>query len=199
MAFDYKQEVFRKLIHLSSFWMVAFIALVPRVWAVAFFALASVVSVTTEYVVYRRPDSLLARLYGKVFARVLRDKERAVRFRLSGGPYVFVAAFVLALLATKEQAMFGLSVLLLCDTLAALIGRRFGKHKIMGKKSLEGTAAFLAGGVLLTVVFAAFGTLSPHLMLAGVMLGCMGDLLNEKCHIDDNFSIPILACLPFLI
>ena len=34
-------------------------------------------------------------------------------------------------------------VLALGDAMAALIGRRYGKHKIYGKKSLEGLIAFI--------------------------------------------------------
>ncbi len=199
MAFTYRQEILRKSIHLSSFWMVLAIACLPRLGAAALFLTGAVCTIITEYLFYKKIDFWGTRLYGKFFSGVLRDNEKNKSFHLSGGAHVFAAAGIVTLLCPATVAMFCVSVLLLCDTMAALIGRRFGTHKLIGHKSWEGTSAFLISGLFLTILFVYFGHLPVLPALIGVLFGCAGDLFNEKGHIDDNLSIPILTAIPFLI
>ena len=45
MPITYRQEVYRKLIYLSSLWMPVFVLLVPRWWSFAVFALLLAVTV----------------------------------------------------------------------------------------------------------------------------------------------------------
>ena len=46
-----------------------------------------------------------------------------------------------------------LAVLLTADAAAALIGRKFGKHKLVNGKSLEGTLAFILTGIAVSGIF----------------------------------------------
>lgn len=89
------------------------------------------------------------------------------------------------------------------DPMAALIGKRWGKHKLVGSKSLEGTLAFVASSALLVggwlAIFepASFGTTShlaalwaaAPLALAAGVAGAMVELVSN--HLEDNLSIPL--------
>jgi len=196
MAFSLKQELLRKLIHLSSFWIVGLIWVCPRLLAIILLSLVSVVVLMAEYETHK--NSLCARIYRFLFSPVLREKESNSSFGFSGAPYVLLAALILVMVMKRPVAMFALSVLLLSDTMAALVGRAIGRHKLIGKKTWEGTCAFLIAGFVVCWIFNwGFGLPLVRSML-GVCLGCLGDLFNDKLHIDDNLSIPLLAALPFL-
>lgn len=196
MAFSFKQELLRKLIHLSSFWIVGLIWICPRLLSVVLLSIVSVVVLIAEYETHK--NSICARVYRLLFSPVLREKESNSSFGFSGAPYVLLAALILVIVMPKYVAMFVLSVLLLSDTMAALVGRAVGRHRLVGKKTWEGTSAFLITGFIVCLIFNwAFG-LPLNLAFMGVCLGCLGDLFNDKVHIDDNLSIPLLTALPFL-
>lgn len=196
MAFSLKQEFLRKLIHLSSFWIVGLIWILPRVWSILALSIITAFVFITEYETHKSP--LCARIYRVLFSPVLREKEKGGSFGFSGAPYVLVAALALVIIFPKEVAMFSISILLISDSAAALIGRAFGRFKLIGKKTVEGTSAFLIAGFLVCLLF-NWGFGLPILpSFIGVCLGCLGDLFNEKVCIDDNLSIPLLAALPFL-
>ncbi len=196
MAFSFKQEFLRKLIHLSSFWIVGLIWFCPRTIAILLISVVTVFVLLTEYEMHKNP--FCARVYHLLFSPVLREKESQATFGFSGAPYVLLAALILVIVMPKDVAMFGVSVLLLSDTMAAIVGRAFGRHPLCGKKTWEGALAFLSSGFLVCFIFDVCFGLPIYLGFVGVCLGCLGDLLNDYIHIDDNFSIPLLAVLPFL-
>jgi dolichol kinase len=81
--------------------------------------------------------------------------------------------------------------------MAALVGRRFGRIKLLHGRSLEGSLAFIASGAL-----AAFGLLmvfhpalglgnAAAMALAGALAGAVAELVSFR--VDDNFSIPLSA------
>ena len=198
MAVDFKHEVLRKLIHLSSFWIVALIWWFPKIWSILILGFVTIFVLVAEYETYKQSDSICAHIYKALFGRILRDNEKEESFHYSGAPYVLIAALILVIIFPKIVAMFALSILLISDTMAALIGRRFGRHRLVGHKTWEGTLAFLDSGFFVTFLFVLFGNMSFQICIVSVFFGCLGDLFNEKLHVDDNLSIPLLAALPFL-
>ena len=197
--FDLKHEILRKLIHLSSFWIVAVMAFFPRVYVIVLLSLVAAFVLVAEYEAYKKKDSLSARIYRKFFGHILREKEKDEAFHYSGAPYVLVAALILSIVFVKPVAMFAMSILLLCDTMAALVGRAMGRHRLVGHKTWEGTFAFIATGMIVAYIFVLLFDLPILVMSIGVVLGALGDLYNEQLHVDDNLSIALLTALPFLI
>ena len=196
----YSQELLRKLIHLSSLWMPALIIYVPVNIAAACFFSLFIINVLAEYGYYKK-WTFFINTYGHLFSKMLRKKENNENFHLSGSPYVLAAALCCCLLFTPVNAATALSVMLIADTAAALIGRRCGKHKInQNTKSIEGTFAFfLFGfGVICTAAL-LFQTDFPFLMrgTVGVLLATLAELYENQLKIDDNFSVPLIvgACL----
>ncbi len=194
MQISYRQEVFRKLIHLSSLWMSLFILLLPKWWAFSVFAVVLVLVVVIE-VGYNRNWPLVHPLYHFFFSKMMRAKEPGQKFQFSGGPPVLLAACMSVLLFAKPYAFCALTIMLLSDTAAALVGRRWGVTKFKNGKSMEGTLAFILVGWLVIVITGicmnftgrefAFG-------LAAVFLASIAECHNKKIRIDDNFSIPLI-------
>jgi len=96
----------------------------------------------------------------------------------------------------KDIALVGIYTLAFADPLSAIIGIKFGKHKISEHRSYEGSAAFFVATFFSTfLVLGAFTTGYGFLdivlsLLMGIL--CTGfDLIPLK--IDDNLTIPLFT------
>lgn len=162
----YFEELKRKLIHLSSLWMVFAVVLIPNRWITAgLFAFLLAGTLLWEHAyACRRP--VLTPLYGFFFGRMLRKEPEPGAWIVSGGSYVLMAALLVTVLYAPLAAGGALAVMLTGDAAAALIGRRFGRHRAPNNKSWEGVAAIIPA--------------------------CAAELFEKQLHIDDNFSIPVI-------
>ncbi|MCM1128310.1 MAG: SEC59/DGK1/VTE5 family protein [Alistipes senegalensis] len=190
----YTQEILRKLIHLSSLWMVASLGYFPRAWNTCLFAALLILQLAIEYGYYKKWP-LITGLYGRFFGNMLRESEKGQQFRPSGAPYVLAAALMVTLLFEKTIAMVALSTMLVGDTCAALIGRRFGRHKINnGSKSIEGAAAFWLSSAAVLAFFTIACERPPAFAImgiAGITLAMLAEIYEKQVRMDDNFSIPL--------
>ena len=196
----YFQEVLRKLIHLSSLWMVAAIMLAKEEYRMALaviFGTAWILNIVLEHAVACKVPYITP-LYYFFFKKMLRKTPEPSDWVISGGPPVWGAAFLVTLLFPTQAAATALAVMLIADTCAALIGRKFGKHKINGK-SIEGCIAFFLGGAAAFTVIAFFypaPTVTAIICAAcGIFLAMLTELFEKQIHIDDNFSIPLTVGL----
>ncbi len=199
----YRQEVYRKLIHLSSFWMVALIWFFPypRTLLVCFFSICLILNLLLEHA-YANNVPAVRKFYSAFFGRMLRAEVQPGQWVVSGSPPVFAAAALSTLLFPQTVAAVALGVMLIADTAAALIGRRFGKHKLVNGKSAEGFAAFcIAGTGLALLMLSAGGGLTFCAGVAaffGVFCAALAELFEKQIHLDDNFTIPVITGL-FLV
>ena len=113
--------------------------------------------------------------------------------------YVAALFFVLCGIFPAAAAKPGdaYTVMLLGDTAAALVGRRWGRTRFPNGKSLEGVIAFVAVGTAGFAVFLAFrglplGRLLP-VSLAAAVAGALAEFFEKKIHVDDNFGIPLFS------
>ena len=112
-----------------------------------------------------------------------------------------VTAALVALTLTQSDVLcvVAVSILGVGDPLAALVGRRFGRIKLLHGRSLEGTLTFFISGLL--VSFALLRLLHPALAMGASiaicamasLLGALAELLSLR--IDDNLSVPLAAAL----
>ncbi len=131
-------------------------------------------------------------LFWKAFARrilspVIRQHEKAGDF--TGATYILLSVCLTVALYDKPIAIAAMAFIIVGDTLAALVGRRFGRHKF-GNKSIEGSLACLAGTVIVAVLI-------PDLPMGIRLLGAVVATIVEALPlgIDDNITVPILSGL----
>jgi len=107
----------------------------------------------------------------------------------TGATYILMAVCLTVALFDKPVAVAALGFIIVGDTLAALIGRRFGRHRF-GHKSIEGSAACLAGTLAVAV-------LVPEIPLVVGILGAVVAAVVEALpwRIDDNISVPLISGL----
>lgn len=113
-------------------------------------------------------------------------QRKGERNALAATVYFCMAAIASIFFFGQGAVVIGLSVALISDTAAALVGIGVGRHRIMKDKTLEGTVAgvsvamitamLLGGGAVVTLALGAV-----FLLLDLVDLG-----------IDDNLSIPLV-------
>ena len=87
-----------------------------------------------------------------------------------------------------------LAVMLTGDAAAALIGRKFGKHKLVNGKSLEGTVSFVVTAYIFMALTGICNSMPPCFYFLGifaVIAGATVELFTAQLKLDDNFTIPL--------
>lgn len=138
--------------------------------------------------VYHAPSRALLH---KFFGWLLRNHERNEHsLRLTGATYVLLSACLFIWLFPKIIFITAFAILIVSDTLAALIGRRFGRHPFL-KKSAEGTAAFFLSALVVVAVAPKAEGL-PAEFVIGAVAALIGAVVEAwLTTIDDNLSIPL--------
>ncbi len=117
-------------------------------------------------------------------------------WRINSATWYSTAIFLLAMTGEPIVQVAGVLILGVSDPLAAIIGRRYGKHKLVHGRSLEGSLTFLVTGwIAATALLMGVHTLpfaTAALISAGAALpATFAELFSRR--IDDNFSIPVSA------
>ncbi|HEX2983266.1 MAG TPA: dolichol kinase, partial [Ignavibacteriales bacterium] len=100
----------------------------------------------------RYSNPAFAKLFYIVFGFLLRAHEKDERKRnLNGATFVLISAVICVLIFPKIFFITAFSILIISDTSAALIGRKFGRTKFLSK-SLEGTTAFFISACIVVLL-----------------------------------------------
>ncbi|HXZ90914.1 MAG TPA: SEC59/DGK1/VTE5 family protein [Candidatus Dormibacteraeota bacterium] len=116
----------------------------------------------------------------------LNMSRREERTRFIVRPAYFAIGIILSLvLYPSAIAYASICILAVGDSVAAIVGERFGHRRIVRRKTVEGFAAGLTAAFLL----ASF-LVSPFIAL----LGAVGAMIMELLDVpDDNLTMPIVA------
>ena len=180
---EVRRELQRKLLHILLF-AVPLLGLLLEGWPGRLgLILATLLVVVTDALRLRNPrfGAFVARYFGRLF----RKDEHA---RLLGATYYAVASCVCVLLFADAIAVSAISFLVIGDTVAAIVGKRFGRPRYWGK-SIEGSVAcfavcFLVGMLLLDEWWVAGG---------GALMATVAEAV--PLPVNDNFRIPLLSGL----
>jgi dolichol kinase len=186
---SYGVEFVRKGIHLVSLSIPIVYAFISRSTALTILIPLALLFAATDFWRHRHPG--LRTAYQRHFGWLLRSHERDQgRKRLNGATYVLLSACLCVMIFPKVVVLTAFPILIISDTAAALVGRRFGRHAFLNK-SLEGAGAFLTSG-LLVVAFAPKIAYFPGEYLVGAVAALTGTVVESlSITIDDNLSIPL--------
>jgi dolichol kinase len=131
----------------------------------------------------------------RIFGRVMRREELK---SFSGNSFFVMGLFVITLLFPKPIVLMSALFLAIGDPIAAMVGSCFGKHKLVGKKSLEGALAnwFATGLASFLLAGLYFGLTWPATLFLAIIGGTVSmsvELLPVP--IDDNFTIPVFSAV----
>ena len=110
-------------------------------------------------------------------------------------PYA-IAVLLTILTVPKAAALVAIYTLALADPLAAIVGIRFGRRRLARNRTLEGSLAFFAATLAVSVFVLRSYAPAPPLTLA-VAAGAIA-LASAACEllplrIDDNLTIPLFV------
>jgi dolichol kinase len=135
--------------------------------------------------------------YERWFGFLLRRHELAEGHkRLNGATYVLLSAALCVWLFPKMIVITAFAILIVSDTAAALIGRKFGRHPLVQGKSFEGSTAFFLSA-LIVVALAPKVHYLPLEYVIGAVAALVGTAVEAVSGdmIDDNLSIPLSVSL----
>lgn len=191
MTFRY--EFARKAIHLSSL-------LIPLIyWHIgrkqALLILAPVTLGFLLVDVFKNVIPSLSAWYHATFQTMLREHELSKdRLHLNGATWITLAAFALIAFFPKTIAVAAFAMVSISDTVAALVGKKYGQHHF-GQKSFEGSLAFFLSAIPIVAMIP--GLLFPVglvMAIAGTITEAMVLRIGEF-RIDDNLSVPLVGAI----
>ncbi|MBN1301549.1 MAG: dolichol kinase [Melioribacteraceae bacterium] len=195
---DYKTEVLRKLIHLCSLSISIIYYFITKELALSILIPMTLLSLVLD--VLRYFSSRFAKFFYLVFGFMLREHEKDLKKKnLNGATYVLISATLVILLFPKVFVIPAIAVLIVGDIAAALVGRKFGRHRFLFK-SLEGTFAFfVAGSIVIFLTPKLTGSATEYLI--GFIAVAVGALAENVSYgwADDNLSIPLAICITMAI
>lgn len=135
----------------------------------------------------------LNRLLIPIFKPVLRTHETK---RPTAATFLLLGVTICIYIFSKPIMLLTLLMLAFADPLAAVVGTRYGKDKLIGSKSLQGCmAAFIACFFISMAYFYTLNLFTERLLLVSLLCGLIGTLseLIPIFNWDDNFTFPILC------
>lgn len=150
-----------------------------------------IVAVPLDIARQRNPQ--LNQLLLRSFKPIMREYELN---RLAGTSYLLTGVALIVILFPHDVVMLSLLFLALADPIASVVGIKFGKDKIFGHKSLQGSfAAFVICAALTFAYLYAHALLLDRILvvsLLGGVIGCVAELV-PIAKIDDNFTMPVVS------
>jgi len=129
----------------------------------------------------------------RVFGPVMRHHEKGA---LSGFSYLLIGAMFLLWFNQFHIVILTLLFLAFGDPVASFFGLRFGKDKILGSKTLQGTMAAFVVCTIISAVYYYFNNIMTERLLIVVplsgLIGAAAELIPIG-KIDDNLSFPVLG------
>ncbi|WP_456430137.1 diacylglycerol/polyprenol kinase family protein [Rhodocaloribacter sp.] len=193
---SFTHEVRRKMLHLLALAVPASMAMVGKP---VLFVLAPLALLALTADILRVRAAWFRRFIERFFGAMMRRGERPPLggpVSVNGATWVLVSATLLTLIFPVGIAAPALATFMVADAAAALVGRRWGRRRWPGgPRTVEGTLAFLAAGLLAT-------TLIPDLPFgvgaAGVTAAAAVEALPGP--LNDNLRVPlVLAAVIFAL
>jgi len=203
-----REEITRKLLHLFALVMPVCIFYFPK-WTIPWYVapiilgFVFVASVIVETLRFRVP--FIQKIFFMFFGSMLREEEST---KVTGSTWVIGAALLCSLIFWRHGhiSFIVLTMFILGDAMAAVVGLSIGRIKIFGKKSLEGSlGCFFTCMILFLGVFPFVpGLLDVWNGKEPFILGLVTSLaitifeliplrITSKITINDNLAVPVIA------
>ncbi len=182
----------RKLWHIFGvLTIVALYLSVSRPQALQLAVLGAFLAVTVD--VLRQQWASLNSMMIRLFKPVMRSQEQ---LGYAGISYLMVGVLILVALFPTPIVILSLLFLAIADPLASYVGILYGKDKLIGRKSLQGTiAAFLACTLIAALFFYFNGLMIERLLIVSFLAGLIGAFaeLLPIGKLDDNLTLPLVS------
>lgn len=187
---SFGNEFIRKGIHLCSLSMPILYYFIPQSTALQIIIPVTLAALTLDVLKFFHKPTF--DLYHKLFGQILRKHEKVESKKtLNGASWVLISATFCVLVFPKIIAITAFAILIISDTFAALVGRRFGTKKYRDK-TVEGSTAFILSAFVVILFTPKVAHLPGEYLFAFIaaIIGAISEIFSFDI-IDDNFAIPV--------
>jgi diacylglycerol kinase (CTP) len=114
---------------------------------------------------------------------------------MSGLPFYALGVSLSLFLYPEKLAILGILFLIFADPIASFVGILYGRDRIVGSKSYQGTYGSFVACFVLSLVYGLYYAEPTFNLLIfsffGAIVGCLSEAISTK--IDDNLTIPVLS------
>lgn len=175
-------ELLRKSIHLSGLILPVIYLFLDKPTMLVLMGILTGFALAVELMKWLFPP--FGEFFFQIFASLLRTHER--KGAITGATYYLISAFLCIFLFAKTLAIVCIFFMILGDMAAALVGKKWGRTKLLGSKSLEGSAACFIVCVAIALV-----QLNPIIAIIGAFVATIVELIPVP--IDDNLTVPLVS------
>ena len=158
----------------------AFIYLVP--WEIALYTFTAVIFIGVVIA-----DAIDRGIHIPLFYNIIRKLERDGAFPGKGAIFFFIGVLFCLAFFGDSVTPVAIVVLAVLDSVSTIVGKRFGKIKLVGKKTLEGTAS----GIVASAIVLLF-LVQP---VAAIVVSIIAGVTELVSPVDDNLTIPVVSCI----
>ena len=188
----------RKIWHVSGVSLIAFLYWsVPRVMALQLITFFAFLFIIIDLMRHKIPS--VNKFWTKNLIIIMLDYEEK---GMAGTSYLMIGSFIIIFLFPRNVVTLSLLFLAFADPIASYFGILYGKDKLIGQKSLQGTiAAFVTCTVISGVFFYWQNLMTDQLIIVCIFSGliCAVSELLPIGKLDDNLTLPVLSSILLLI
>lgn len=143
--------------------------------------------------IYRQRSDGFNRFMIKIFHPIMRDNERN---GIAGTTYLLIGTLIIVALFHPSIVTLSLLFLAVADPIASYFGVRYGRDRLFGRKSLQGSmAAFFACTIVAAGYFWSKETMTDRLLMVSLIAGFIGALAEALpvANLDDNLVLPVVS------
>ena len=177
------QELQRKGIHLIGLIVPIVYSFTKQRTIIVIVGILTLIALLIELLKWMSPSIL--KLFVRIFSPTLRPQERKGGF--TGATYYLIGSFVCVFVFDKTLAIVCICFLILGDLFAAIIGKQWGRTKLISQKSLEGSLACFTVCALIALLM----KIHPIIALTGAAVATLIELF--PLGLDDNVTMPLIS------
>lgn len=163
----------------------------PRPYMIGLFTGFTIVCVFIDF--FRQKFPQINQKFTQTFRIFIRESEVK---SLTGMSFITLGILTISIVFPPEVVKLSLLMLAFGDPISSIFGILYGKDKLIGNKSLQGTiAGFVVCALVSAFYFLSYGLYLDRIILISIICGIIGavsELLPIR-DLDDNFTFPIIS------
>ena len=186
---NYKNEIFRKLIHLTSLFIPILYIYTDYTFFIFFLFIISfiILIINKNYNIYFSKYTV----FKYFISDVIRKYENN---NLWGATYLIIGFLFISIIFDKNIAITSMIITSISDSLAAIVGIKYGKIRIFNNKSIEGFYVFLIATFSILYILITLNII--YLLFISILIS-ISELLTPTKY--DNLIIPIISSFTIFI
>ena len=150
--------------------------------------------------VYRQRSSIFNRLVLSMMRFLMRENEKE---GITGMTYMLIGVLIIVAIFPPSVVILSLLFLAVADPVASYFGIRYGKDKLIGHKTLQGSmAAFFACMIVAAGYFLTHNMMTERILIVSILAGLIGAVAEvfPVGNLDDNLVLPVVSsCLLWVV